>query len=376
MEAMIFQFVIFISTALSIWFGLHYYTYVSLIAAGWDKAWIAPVLWTLGLSFPLLRGVTLKSSHWTVRITYWLCTVWVGAVFLLCFWFGVSTLLRDILRGVGWVVARDPKPWFLVTSLMVLGMILFGMFRAWRGPWDAHFLIDKSARYGRNQSLRLVQISDVHLGLALGIDFLKNLVERINAMNPDLVFITGDLFDPEFPADEEAGRTLRSLVSRHGVFAVSGNHEFYAGIRRFQAMMDAAGIRILNNETALTTAGIQVAGIHDLTANRMHKHGVTSDMEKALRGVDAGLPSVLLAHQPKRLEAAAANKIDLVLSGHTHAGQIFPFIALVRIAFRYVSGRYRIGQDTDLIVNTGTGFWGPPLRIGTHSQIVVVDFRF
>ncbi|HLP43407.1 MAG TPA: hypothetical protein VK465_18030 [Fibrobacteria bacterium] len=102
--------------------------------------------------------------------------------------------------------------------------------------------------------------------------------------------------------------------------------------------------------------------------------GASCDPDRALSGIDPARPSVVLAHQPKELEGAALRRADLVLCGHTHAGQIFPFRAAVRIVFRYVAGRHRLGPDTDLLVCTGTGFWGPPLRVGSDSQIVVVDF--
>jgi predicted MPP superfamily phosphohydrolase len=116
--------------------------------------------------------------------------------------------------------------------------------------------------------------------------------------------------------------------------------------------------------------------MHDQTANRFTGLGLSSDLGKALRDVRHDMPSFLLAHQPKHLEPAAEKRVDVIFAGHTHAGQVFPFRAVVRMAYRYLGGRYALADDTDLIVNTGTGFWGPPLRVGTNSQIVIVDFAY
>jgi predicted MPP superfamily phosphohydrolase len=266
--------------------------------------------------------------------------------------------------------------WIGSVAALVVVMVLWGAWNAWRGPKLKMFSIDRAQRYGGGRKTRIVQISDVHLGLILGVDFLAKLVERINALKPDLVLITGDLFDPEFPHDDQAAAGLGRIRATEGVFAVSGNHEFYSGMKRYFTMMEKAGIPVLDSELITTASGLQVAGIHDPTANRFTLLGLGSDMGKAVRVIDPSRPSILMAHQPKHLEPAAEARIDLIFSGHTHAGQIFPFWFLVRAVFRYISGLYRLGPDTELIVNTGTGFWGPPMRLGTDSQIVVADLSW
>jgi len=273
-------------------------------------------------------------------------------------------------------VAYDPKAWAATVAAAVAAMVAWGAINVAFGPREARYHVDRKGRYGGGRKARLVQISDVHLGLILGADFLRGVVDRINAMSPDLVLITGDLFDPEFPDDAKAVSELRRLRPKEGTFAVSGNHEFYSGMDRYFKMMEAAGIPVLDSETRVTASGLQVAGLHDHTADRFAAAGVGRDLGKALREIDPAKPSILLAHQPKGLRPATDARVDLIFSGHTHAGQIFPFWLLVRLSFRYMSGRYRLGPDTDLIVNTGTGFWGPPMRVGTHSQIVVVDFEY
>lgn len=366
----------FLCTVIGMWSGMHYYVFRNLAATGLDRTLLTAVLWVLALIFPLTRLLAFKFRNGLLRAFYAIGAVWMGSVFLLSFWFLVSSAARMGLRRAGFSGAIDPVPWIACTAVAVLAMVLWGVYHAMGGPKEVRFTVDRSKRFGKGKQSRFVQISDVHLGLTLGTPFLESLVERINLLKPDLLFITGDFFDPEFPDDEGAIAALRKLRTTEGAFAVSGNHEFYSGLDRFLSMMEKAGIPVLNNETRMTASGLQVSGIHDQTANRFTALGVTCDLGKALTSINPSLPSVLLAHQPKELEPAVAQRVDLILSGHTHAGQIFPFRAVVRMAYRYLGGRYALGPDTDLIVCTGTGFWGPPLRLWTDSQIVVIDFKF
>jgi predicted MPP superfamily phosphohydrolase len=366
----------FILAVIGTWSLMHYHVFLSLTAIGMDRGVLTPSLWALALVFPVTRLLAFRWSNLVFRILFWVGAIWMGAVFLLSFWFLVASAVRGLFRMAGAPGTADPAPWIAAAAAAVAGMVAWGIFHALRGPKEARFLIDRSARYGKGRQIRIVQISDVHLGLTLGVGFIRSVVERINGLAPDLVFITGDLFDPEFPGDAQASAALAGIRASQGTFAVTGNHEFYSGLDRFMAMMKAAGITVLENETRITDHGLQVSGIHDQTANRFADAGVACDIGKALRDIDGAKPSFLLAHQPKELGAAAAKRVDVVFSGHTHAGQIFPFRAVVRLAYRYLGGRHRLGPDTDLVVCTGTGFWGPPMRLGTDSQIVVVDFRY
>jgi predicted MPP superfamily phosphohydrolase len=368
--------ILFLTFFIGTWTAMHYYVFVNLAALGIDRTWLTAGLWALALAFPVARGLAFKWRAWPLRILYWIGALWMGAIFLFCFWFLVASGARRLLGLAGIGSESDPVTWIGTVAAAVAAMVAWGALHAWRGPKNAHYAVDRSGRYGGGRKARIVQISDVHLGLILGTEFLAAREEHINGLAPDLVLITGDLFDPEFPDDAKAVAELSRLRAREGIFAVSGNHEFYSGMKRYFAMMKDAGIPVLDSEVRSTAAGIQVCGIHDHTANRFTVLGLESDLGKALNGIDPARPSILLAHQPKGLEPAAAARVDLIFSGHTHAGQIFPFWAVVRMAFRYISGRYRIGADTDLIVNTGTGFWGPPLRLGTDSQIVVVDLSY
>lgn len=366
----------FLLIVIGAWTGLHGWIHHNLALAGMPPAALAVALWALALSFPISRILAIKLHGGVMRLLYWTGTIWMGLGFMLAFWFLLAALARKILAAAGFPEWADPRAWILGAGALVLLLGAMGVARALGPPRIARYAIDRRARYGQGKSARLVQISDVHLGFTLGTPWLARLVDRLNALEPDLVLITGDLMDPEFADDEGAAVELRRLKTRQGVFAVSGNHEFYAGVGRFLALMRAAGIPVLDNESRSLASGLQIAGIHDPTANGMPRAGVRSDLPRALSRLDPSHPSVLMAHQPKGLEGAAERRVDLVLSGHTHAGQIFPFYAFVRMVFKHVSGLHRLGADTDLIVCTGTGFWGPPLRVGTHSEVVVAELSW
>jgi predicted MPP superfamily phosphohydrolase len=368
--------IVFIFSVIGTWTAMHWYVFHNLAALGLHRGLLIPVLWCLALTFPFTRLFSLRWNHPLLRWLYWFGALWMGSIFMLSFWFLIASGIRRILKLAGVGAAAQPAPWILAAILGVFAMIAWGLFNAKRGPKEVRFAVDRSGRYRKGKRVRIVQISDVHLGLTLGTDFLRKLVGRINGLEPDLVFITGDLFDPEFPSDREASAILSGLTAKQGTFAVSGNHEFYSGLGRFLEMMKAAGIAVLDNEVRTIGTGLQIAGIHDQTANRFTSLGVSCDLPKAIHDINHDMPSFLLAHQPKDLEPAQAAQVDLIFSGHTHAGQVFPFRAVVRMAYRYLGGRYALGAETDLIVNTGTGFWGPPLRVGTDSQIVVVDFAY
>lgn len=370
------SFVVFLTIVLGILLGLHRWIFVNLAEAGLPRLPVGAALWALALAFPVSRLGAVWLHNALMRGLYWAGSAWMGLGFMLAFWLFIAYLARQALSLLGLASWADPRAWILATTAAVILFGARGVARALGPPREVRYAIDRRARHGAGKQVRMVQISDVHLGLILGTDWLHALVDRINALNPDLVLITGDLLDREFPDDRGAARELARLEAPQGVFAVSGNHEFYAGIRRWLDLMGTAGVTVLDNESRTLASGLQVAGIHDQTAGRDPARAIRCDLPRALSGLDPARPSVLLAHQPKDLEPAAERRVDLVLSGHTHAGQIFPFPVLVRMAFRHLAGLHRIGPSTELIVCTGTGFWGPPLRVGTHSEVVVVDLEW
>jgi hypothetical protein len=221
----------------------------------------------------------------------------------------------------------------------------------------------------------IVQISDLHVGPTIGRAFVEEVVAKANAQRPDAVVITGDLVDGSVDQLEEAIAPLADLRAKDGVFFVTGNHEYYSGVDAWLAHLRKLGVRVLRNErVALRDAaggGLDLAGVDDHSARRFGRgHG--TDLERALGDRDASRAVVLLAHQPKTFLEAVAHGIDLQLSGHTHGGQIWPWGYAVKLDQPHIAGLSREGAS-QIYVSRGTGYWGPPMRVGAPAEVTRVE---
>jgi predicted MPP superfamily phosphohydrolase len=224
---------------------------------------------------------------------------------------------------------------------------------------------------------RIVQISDIHIGSLLGREFVAWLVDRVNGLAPDLVAITGDLVDGAVKHLAAEVAPFAGLRGRQGVYFVTGNHDHYSGAESWSDEVAAMGIRVLRNEhTVIEDRGERfvLAGVDDHRSGQLPGDGGGEDLAAALSGTPSELPVVLLAHDPSTFKKAHERGIDLQLSGHTHGGQIWPFRYIVRIAVRFVAGLHQIGRAT-LYVSCGTGFWGPPMRLGAPAEITELILR-
>jgi predicted MPP superfamily phosphohydrolase len=221
---------------------------------------------------------------------------------------------------------------------------------------------------------RIVQLTDLHVGPTIGRDFIEDVVAQTNALNPDLVVITGDLVDGTVEQLADAVAPLANLKPKDGVYFVTGNHEYYSGVDEWLAHLATLGIRALRNERVSIGAndGFDLAGVDDYTGHGFPGHG--PNLTRALAGRDRGRVLILLAHQPKQVYEAAQTDVDLQLSGHTHGGQMFPFNFLVRLQQPYVAG-FHMHEGTGIYVSNGTGYWGPPMRVGTQAEITQIELR-
>lgn len=223
---------------------------------------------------------------------------------------------------------------------------------------------------GLTKELDIVQISDVHIGKSLGKEFMDSIVQDINTLDADVVVITGDLVD--LHADDIGDKldSLKDIKSKFGVYFVSGNHEYFHGVEAICKHIESLYVKVLTNESLVINNQINLVGITDLMGRRM---GILKpDLQKALLHVDKELPTILLAHQPKITKELQDEKIDLILSGHTHAGQIFPFGLLVLLDQPYLHGLFQHSKKTQIFVSSGTGYWGPPIRVLAPSEIVSI----
>lgn len=218
------------------------------------------------------------------------------------------------------------------------------------------------------ESYTLVQLSDIHIGGIIGSDFIKDITNRVNALQADAVVITGDLIDISVLHAKESLKELSGLKSKYGTYFVVGNHEYFHGIESIIEALQALGIKVLQNENCYigeASKGFYLAGVYDLMGYRVKSH--IPNLAQALMGTKSE-PTLLLAHQPKFIEEVKEG-VDLMLSGHTHGGQIYPFRFLVKLQQPYISGLHRHNDRLQIYVNRGSGFWGPPMRLGASAEI-------
>jgi predicted MPP superfamily phosphohydrolase len=320
----------------------------------------------LWLSFPLAQVLVRSVGRAALPLEV-LASVWLGALFLLFIWL----LAAEFVTGFGWLIPRGVATARTVAAGAALMMASFGVMQGVRAPdVQSHEVAVDDLRPG-DDGLVVVQISDLHLGELLGRDWLEKRVAEVNRLQPDIIMMTGDLLN-EVDLVQPLVPVLRQLRARHGVWAVTGNHEFYAGLEPSVQLFERAGFRVLRNAAAEVKPGLVVAGVDDLTASRQFNVPDRA-IERALTGRPPGA-TIFLSHTPWGGEQAARLGAGLMLSGHTHGGQVWPFTWFVRLVYPHVLGRYTIGTMT-WIVSRGTGFWGPPMRLFRRAEIVRITLH-
>jgi len=220
---------------------------------------------------------------------------------------------------------------------------------------------------------RIVQFTDVHAGPTIRRGFVESIVNQINLLQPDLIVCTGDMVDGSVPELSREVEPVRDLYASHGVYFVTGNHDYYSGAEPWIDELQRFGMKVLLNEHRLLhhkNGKLILAGVNDYTASQFIREH-TSDPSKALQGAGTADLKILLAHQPRNIFEAAASGYDLQISGHTHGGQYVPWNYFVRLTQPYISGLHR-HENTWIYVSRGTGYWGPPLRLGAPSEVTLL----
>jgi len=302
---------------------------------------------------------------------------WMGVIFL---FFSLS-LLIDIYRifahGTGLIFHADMAPFipsaqyaFLIPLFLALSLSLYGYFDA------LNIRLEKITIHSNKipktiGRLRIAQISDVHLGIIVREERLRKILTVIREAEPDILISTGDLVDGQIDSLAGLADILKQEQPRYGKYAITGNHEFYAGLPDALKFTREAGFTMLRGE-AVTSAGlINIAGLDDPTGRYF---GVPKGMseKELLSGLPKDTFTLLLKHQPM-VNEGTLGLYDLQLSGHTHKGQIFPFRYMVRIFFPHIAGWYDLSKGSHLYVSRGTGTWGPPIRFLSPPEVTVID---
>lgn len=352
--------IFFLIVATSIYFGLHYYLYNSLtkdlqLSVG-IRRMIIVMLFMGGLLF--FAGEILERMYGLHGFSY-AGSIWLGFISIGFFIF----ILKDL--SLFFSIPRHTAAYGALLLTLLLG--LFSIYQAAKPPGLIEHRLSVG-RFPQDQSeFTILQLSDLHLDGYKSETWFAEIVEQVNRQQPDVIVMTGDIIDDRYERVERFLPLLQQLKSTHGVYAVSGNHEFYAGIEDFYKLMAQANIYVLKNERISLGNTLELAGIHDDTAKRFGLE--TADLDSILKNADTERITVLLSHKPVDFDKAVALGVDLQLSGHTHGGQIPPMNLLVRLAFKYSHGLYQM-EDSYIYTSSGTGFWGPPMRLFTSPEMV------
>jgi uncharacterized protein len=348
----------------AVWLGLFAYAGRPLLVGAAAAGVSRPLAWLLLFAIallPLLAQRRTPLATWTGYATL--------AVFSTLL---VLVLLSDVLRVATFALAMplaDPRA-IAFTILGTAGALsLIGLMQA-RCPRVKRVSIPIENLPPELDGYRIVQWSDVHVGPTIRRRFVQALVDRTNALDADAVAITGDFVDGPFAALKDEIAPLSELRTRDGAFYVTGNHEYYWRASEWVPAIESHGVTFLKNEHRVVRPGLVIAGVTDPVGRDTHKQ----DPHRALAGAPRDAVKVLLSHRPQTAKIADKLGVDLQLSGHTHGGQFFPFSLVIKYFQPIVAGLHRVGR-TWLYVNRGTGYWGPPSRLGVGGEITVLELR-
>lgn len=353
----------------------------TLFPTGQAIGWILRVLfWVLAFSYVIGRFAERGGPEWMASFFVKAGSWWLGAMLYLTLFFLVADLIRglnslfnatDILK-FSW--NSDKGRVLVVVTYAITAIVLaFGYYNA-KIPVvrNQEILVDKYLPGGPQ---RLVLVSDLHLGMMISNGRLETLVNAVNSLDADVVLMAGDVFDedPGPVIRNNMGDLLKNLKARQGVFAVTGNHEYYGNPAEARRYLEDHRITVLSDSTVILPSGIVLAGRQDITGEQMSGLQRKS-ISELLEGFDKSKPLVVIDHQPYKLKQVSDEGIDLQVSGHTHNGQMWPFNYITDAIFEIGYGYGKIGKS-HFYVSSGYGTWGPPIRTNSRSEIVVLEMK-
>jgi len=372
---------LFLLSILGIYGAVHVYFFAKARAAlclgGRGGLFLGAFLVLMCIAPVLVRMMERTGCEFAARLLADIAYAWMGFVFLFFCLSVLMDLARLVIQGLcstapqcAFPPSLSPRLAFGMSLCLGLGLALYGYGQAWQIK-PHHITITSAKIPSEIGRIRIVQLADVHLGLMVRERRLRRIVEVIRQARPDLLVSTGDLVDGQIDSLSGLARDLRDIRPRYGKFAVTGNHEFYAGLDHALDFMRQTGFTMLRGETARVNDFLAIVGIDDPAGRGFGLWRAGGERELLREGV-GGRYVLLLKHVP-RVEGKACGRFDLQLSGHTHKGQIFPFSLVTRLFFPYHSGWYDLPKGSGLYVSRGTGTWGPPMRLSAPPEVTVID---
>jgi predicted MPP superfamily phosphohydrolase len=313
--------------------------------------------------YTLARLLSFVGYTWLGLLFLWVCSTVILDVYRLGL-FAVDKILDKNLS----FMALSNKSYFLIACVAVVMIGIYGGFEA-RSIRTSKIVLTTSKLPVNASPLKIIQVSDIHLGLIVGQDRLRRILHHVINAKPDIVVSTGDLVDGQMNGMEDVAQILNEIKPTYGKFAITGNHEFYAGLDQALDFTRKAGFRILRDEAVSIPGLINIVGIDDPT-NR--GTGSSAKEERKLLSNQSKAFTLLLKHRPD-VEKGNLGLFDLQLSGHVHYGQIFPFRLITRIVYPRIGGLYYLPNNSILYVNRGTGTWGPPIRFLSPPEVTIIE---
>lgn len=379
---------LFLITFLSLYGGMHIYVFLRLrplLPNG------SPLLYLLGIALLVMtiaplatRGAEHAGMVQTARMIAWPGYSWMGFVFLLASTLAGIDILRGVIRIVDLLCRRNWSDYLPAAGATTIAAVLLATAAAVYAVYEAnhirpeHVSIPTSRLPAGRERVRIVQVSDIHVGLLMTRGRLKRIADAVQAARPDILVSTGDLVDGRLGRDEHlesldnlAG-ILAQIPAPDGKFAVTGNHEFYAGLNSAVRFTQSAGFTVLRSSSAVLPAGLSICGVDDPAGTRQNTGAGRASEQALLRELPEKSFRLLLKHRPV-VAAASQGLFDLQLSGHVHQGQLFPFNLLVRLAYPLPCGTTATGSNAYIHVSRGSGTWGPVMRLWAPPEVTVID---
>lgn len=360
---------VFIAVFQSLLFLIHLLLYETWIYATPNQArpWIAWTLGVLSASFVAASLLAFRYSNAFVGVFYKVAAVWVGVLTFLIFAAILSWIILGVTRLAG--VALN---FHLIVKILSGIAALSGLYAVLNANWTritrVRVQLPNLPQSWRGRKIAL--ISDLHLGPVRNGGFLRRMIAMLMKQSPDAIFIAGDLYDGTAIDAKRAAAPLTALTAPHGVYFAAGNHEQFRDDTKYLNAVAAAGVRVMNDEK-IEVDGLQIAGISYGTSTQ------SGNLAAALSKLqlDRNRPSILLTHAPDHPAVAEAAGVSLQLSGHTHLGQFIPWTWIARRVYKqFVYGLSQIG-GLQVYTSSGAGTWGPPLRLGSNPEIVVLELQ-
>lgn len=327
--------------------------------------------WAFGLAYLLLAAHTVVSillppstPHFIMKISAWLEGLWIAFLYY--------TLLLAVLHSLAWLISKIAGVHLPSHQIATVAVTFICCFIAW-GTWRAFHpdlrteqIVTEKLPAGA--SYKMVLLTDLHMGRILGNSYATEVAQRVNELQPDLVVMAGDVIDERI-AYIESEDSLTALAGiKAPVYVAYGNHEYIDNPERWQQMLEAKGFTVLRDADTVFDGKLKITGLNDFS------HNQSNDTLYALAGQNADYYSIIMDHQPRKMDAAAEAGYDLYLAGHTHTGQLFPNRQVTRRMYKLDYGRANFGSMT-AITSNGYGFWGPPVRTEVAPELILIELK-